>query len=81
MATAADLSPRLGEVLAGIRRLIAAEQHPPTTREIAAELGVSTAMAHRYLTRLRSLGMVQWDEGRARTLRIVDDDRREQRGA
>jgi SOS-response transcriptional repressor LexA len=71
---ATELSSRQEEVLDVLRRMIAAHGHPPTTRELAAELGVNPSAVHGSLLRLRALGRVTWEDGRARTLRVVDDD-------
>jgi SOS-response transcriptional repressor LexA len=67
------VSPRQEEVLAVLRRMIAEHGHSPTNRELAAELGVRSSAVHGSLLRLRALGRVTWEEGRARTLRVVDD--------
>lgn len=72
MATSPELTQRQEEVLDTLRRLIDTSGHPPTTRELAAELGIRSSAVHGYLTRLRALGMVDWAEGKARTLRVID---------
>ena len=44
---------------------------PPTVREIAAEMGVSTTRAAHVLRTLRDEGWVNWDRGRVRSVRLV----------
>lgn len=73
MATSSrELTQRQSEVLDAIVRLTNSAGHAPTTRELAAELGIRSSAVHGYLTRLRALGMVDWAEGKARTLRVID---------
>lgn len=67
-------SPR-DEVLRCIRTFVVAHGYPPTTREITSALGLSsTRVTHELLVSLRDEGKVEWDEGRARTLRVLTDD-------
>jgi SOS-response transcriptional repressor LexA len=58
-------------VLKSIVRLTAALGHPPTVREIAADIGVNPSDVQQKMWRLRRDGRVTWDEGRARTVRVV----------
>lgn len=44
-------------------------QSHPTVRSVAEYAGVSIETAHRTLTRLRELGLIGWEAGRAHTLR------------
>lgn len=71
--TTSDLTARQEEVLDAIARLTTASGVPPTTRELASELGVHPNAVHGSLMRLRALDRVTWQEGRARTLRVVAD--------
>lgn len=58
-------------ILAAIVRL-ASDGTPPTLRELASELGLSSPTPLlRYLQRLREEGKVSWEPGKARTLRVV----------
>lgn len=44
----------------------------PTLREIAAECGYATpSVVVHHLRRLRALGLVEWRDGKARTIRLV----------
>lgn len=56
-----------------LRSYIAEHNRAPTIREITDGMGLaSTSMAHYRLTSLRAAGLVDWDESKARTLRIVE---------
>jgi SOS-response transcriptional repressor LexA len=50
--------------------------YPPSVRDLAAELGISTTRTHALLVGLREEGRVQWISGRYRTLRVIGDDDR-----
>lgn len=62
------------EVVAWIRSYSQEHGYSPTTREITAGLGISsTRVTHGILVDLKAEGRLEWDEGRARTLRVIDD--------
>jgi hypothetical protein len=68
------LSPRQEEVLDVLRTNDRGARPPadhPRTRRRARR---RSSAVHGSLLRLRALGRVTWEEGRARTLRVVDDD-------
>lgn len=65
------LSERQQQVLDAIRSYVADEGYSPSTRELAGVLGISTAATHRALERLRDAGAIEWEPGRARTLRVI----------
>lgn len=44
--------------------------YPPTVREVAAMKGLSVTVTHGQLVRLRAAGMVFWEDGQPRTLRL-----------
>lgn len=44
---------------------------PPTVQELANDLGVSLAVTHHHLARLRSHGLVMWQPYKSRTLRVT----------
>jgi SOS-response transcriptional repressor LexA len=46
--------------------------YPPTVRELAAILDCSTSNAYAHLLMLRRKGMVEWEPGKPRTLRVVN---------
>ncbi|HZS02226.1 MAG TPA: helix-turn-helix domain-containing protein [Chloroflexota bacterium] len=61
-----------------VLRALAARRgtYPPTLRELARELGLrSTSSVYARLTRLRYMGLVAFEERRARTLRLTDAGR------
>lgn len=62
-------------VLAWVRAFSREHGYPPSTREITTSLGISsTRVTHSILVDLRAEGRMDWVEGRARTLRVVDVD-------
>lgn len=65
-------SPRQQDLLDAIVQLTAEKGFPPTTRELAEHLGIWNSAAGRMLQRLRDEGRVTWEDGRARTLAVVD---------
>lgn len=65
-----SLTKRQREVLRAIDRLTAKRGKPPSFRELANQLGISSINGIQcHLRSLRSKGLVDWDEGRSRTLR------------
>ena len=64
--------PRQQEVLHFIRAYIASRSYPPTVREIGAHLGIaSTNGVHDHLIALRRRGLLTWERGKSRTLRVI----------
>lgn len=47
----------------------------PTVRELAGRLGMSAHGAFCHLQVLRAKGVVDWDDGLARTLRVTSSDK------
>ncbi|MDM5335685.1 helix-turn-helix domain-containing protein [Fictibacillus enclensis] len=69
------LSARQQIVLEAIKLFIVTHHYPPTVREIAEMVGVtSTKIVLEYLERLRREGLVSWEEGRPRTLKIIHSE-------
>jgi SOS-response transcriptional repressor LexA len=64
-------TPRQAEVLEALEVFINERGHPPTARELAHRLGTSLGSVHRMLQVLRNNGLVSWEDGRARTLRVT----------
>jgi len=56
------------KIMDAIVRLTEAQGFPPTTREIADDLGMWNSQVGRALQRLREEGLVSWQDNRARTL-------------
>lgn len=50
---------------------VLARQLTAGVRDVAAVAGVSLNYTHRALVRLRALGLVDWRDGKARTLRLT----------
>ncbi|MBT9252831.1 MAG: transcriptional repressor LexA [Brockia lithotrophica] len=68
-----QLTPREREVLDFIRLFFQAHGFPPTVRQIAEGLGLSsTASAHYYLKRLEYKGVIQRLPKRSRSLKLRD---------
>jgi len=60
------------QTMAFLRQYIEKYNRAPTVKEVMEGMGLpSTSMAHYRLTCLRAAGMVDWDAGKARTLRLV----------
>lgn len=57
-------------VVTAIRALTRERGYPPTVREVAARLGLSTSATYARLARLRG-ERVEWVTGAARTLRLL----------
>lgn len=66
------LTERQHEVLDTIRTYHDRTGYAPSIRELADLLGISGAATYRALVRLRDAGAVDWDEGVARTLRVLE---------
>ncbi|SDN46915.1 LexA DNA binding domain-containing protein [Fictibacillus solisalsi] len=66
------LSARQQIVLEAIKLFMATNHYPPTVREIAEMVGVtSTNTVLEYLERLRREGLVSLEEGNPRILKII----------
>jgi SOS-response transcriptional repressor LexA len=60
------------ETLEFIRAFVASHPYCPTVQEVQEGLGLqSTSTAHSRLMYLRGAGLVDWEEGKARTLRLL----------
>ena len=66
-----SLSGTERKILAILFRREADLMLPPTVRELAAELGSSQNTVMQALYELKRGGMVAWEEGRSRTLRLT----------
>lgn len=63
---------RQKQILRAIERLNRELGYPPTVRDLAGELDASLCTVHRCLLKLRAGGLITWEKGRSRTLRVVD---------
>lgn len=70
-AKSAGTTAKQRELVDLVRRLTEEAGLPPTVRELSAAAGTNVADTHQKLERLRRDGVVIWQKGRARTLRIV----------
>lgn len=69
-----SVTPPDEEILALIGRLTVAGHRPPTIREMAAAVGLRHPGAmHRHLLRLQRERLVDWEPGRNRSLRVLQD--------
>ncbi|WP_081412706.1 transcriptional regulator [Fictibacillus gelatini] len=67
------LTKRQTAILEAIRNYIDQNHYAPTVREVGQAVGLtssSTIMGH--LERLRKKGFVTWEQGRPRTLRVIE---------
>jgi repressor LexA len=68
------MTTRSKEVLAWIREFIAANGYSPTVREICDGFGwASTNAVMPHLYRLRRHGLVKWQPGHTRTMRLTEE--------
>lgn len=58
-------------VLETVAEWIGSHGYPATVREIAEVMGIATNDVFQKLIRLRRDGVVDWQDGKCRTLRIV----------
>lgn len=59
-------------VLAVVQAYVAEHSYPPSVREIMDVAGLtSTRLVHKALVQLKEEGKVDWEVGRARTLRVI----------
>jgi Mn-dependent DtxR family transcriptional regulator len=63
-----------------IQRSIDEQGHLPTFREVADRLGVCLNNVTQMLYRLRRDGMVEWKDGKARTLRLTHGEHEQAEG-
>lgn len=66
-----SLSTRDQETLTFVVGYITNNGFSPSVREVAVGSGVSVAVAHYRLERLRDVGAVTWKPGSPRTLRVA----------
>jgi len=65
--------PREIELMLFVQTFADQNGYPPSTREIATELGFkSVESVHRILVSLRDRGQVSWVPNHARTLRVLN---------
>jgi repressor LexA len=68
------LTPRQRQVVSAIRRLTRDRGYPPTIRELAEDLAIAGPNGvKQHLRFMARKGWVTWNEGKARTLRLVGE--------
>ncbi|MCK6259501.1 transcriptional regulator [Fictibacillus sp. KIGAM418] len=66
------LTPRQQIILEAIKLFVAKHHYSPTVREIGDIVGsTSSITVAGYLERLKKKGLVTWEEGRPRSLKII----------
>ncbi|MNS19288.1 LexA repressor [compost metagenome] len=66
------LTKRQTEALMHIQKFTAEHHYPPTNRELAEVMGISsTSTIHRYLDGLEKSGFITREEGKPRALRVI----------
>ena len=67
-----EATPKQAAVLAFVGTYTASKGYPPSLREIADEFGLGSASAAKiHVVALKKKGLLTWQEGKARTLRVV----------
>jgi DNA-binding MarR family transcriptional regulator len=69
-ARSAGTTPKQRAVLAAIVELTAARRYPPSIRGLADHLGVNVNDVYQKIVRLQRDGLVEWDPGVCRSLRV-----------
>lgn len=69
-----DLPLRQQYALDSIRRFIADQGYPPTVRELAADMGISSAGAEQHLQALTRKGAIERLAGSPRAISIPRED-------
>ena len=68
-----ELTKRQKEVLEAITKYIVMNGYPPSIRDLGEEVGLKSASTVSFmLTKLKEKGYVTWQEGRPRTLKVID---------
>jgi repressor LexA len=67
------LSPKQKETTEIIFKLTHREHFPPTLDEIAAEMGITKGTLQYHISALKKKNIITWNQGSARSIRIVDD--------
>ncbi|WP_217562834.1 hypothetical protein [Paenibacillus sp. GbtcB18] len=69
-----ELTRRQTETLDAIQHFIDRHGYAPSTRELGAELGISsTSTIHSLLKQLKRKGRINWEPAQPRTIRVIKD--------
>lgn len=71
MARASLYAAQRDQILRSIQSSMRSHAKPPSVRELAEDCGVGVATMHSYLKRLAEEGVVEWRQGRHRSLRLT----------
>ena len=71
-ARSAGTTAKQRAVMDAIVELTAARRYPPSIRDLANHFGVNVNDVHQKITRLHRDGLVVWDTGVCRSLRVVE---------
>lgn len=71
MARASNYEPLKESVLDALHVAYLRHSKPPTVRDLAETVQVGVATMHLYLKKLAEEGLVEWSEGRHRSLKIT----------
>jgi SOS-response transcriptional repressor LexA len=66
-----DLTAGQRQVVDAIRAFIQEHGYPPSQMELVGLVGVNLSTVQGYLARLRDAGVVAWEPGQFRTLRLL----------
>lgn len=55
-------------------RLLWKKGYPPSIREVCDMTGINPSTCHTHLTHLRHKGLVTWEDGHVRTLRLTEPE-------
>lgn len=70
-----DLPPRQREVMTLIVQLTEEHGYPPTLAELAKAMGLRNRMTvHQHVVALKKKGLVKWEPGLNRSLRVIGDE-------
>ena len=70
-----NLTPKQQQIYQFIRASTQANGYPPTLREIGQQVGVRSPSTVKYhLDNLRTLGLLQWDGGKTRSITLPKDE-------
>ena len=67
--------------MGALKDLFLKKGYPPTIRDVQEHMGLSNVSVALYrLNRLRRRGLIDWEENKARTMRILPDEREVRHG-
>ena len=77
MARASQYADNREKILLSVHEAAQKHSKPPSVRDLADSLGVGVATMHSYLKQLAEEGMIEWRQGRHRTLHLTPEGSRE----